>query len=129
LRIEQLFELRQVFLPIEKRLHDNSELFPVRTVSRHPINNSSTEQVHAMLVEFLTAPRPRLSVREVHHSAAPVVVERTSSRFGRSRSLAKDLDNLEGTLTMFVTTLVHLALRRLARAEVKSTIVAVRWGS
>lgn len=44
-------------------------------------------------------------------------VERTFSRFGRNRRLAKDFENLALTLGTFVTLAsIQLALRRLARA-------------
>jgi len=47
------------------------------------------------------------------------LVERTFSRFGRNRRLAKDFENLAKTLATFVTlACIQLALRRLARAEV-----------
>ena len=46
------------------------------------------------------------------------VVERTFSRFGRNRRLAKDLENLGETRATFVTLAsIQLALRRLARAQ------------
>jgi putative transposase len=45
------------------------------------------------------------------------VVERTFSWFGRNRRLAKDFENLAGTLATFVTLAsIQLALRRLAGA-------------
>ena len=45
------------------------------------------------------------------------VVERTFSRFGRNRRLAKDFENLAETLATFVTLAsIQLALRPLARA-------------
>jgi transposase len=45
------------------------------------------------------------------------VVERTFSRFGRNRRLAKDFENLAETPAAFVTLAsIQLALRRLARA-------------
>jgi putative transposase len=45
------------------------------------------------------------------------VVERTFSRIGRNRRLAKDFENLAQTLATFVTLAsIQLALRRLARA-------------
>jgi transposase len=45
------------------------------------------------------------------------VVERTFSRFGWNRRLAKDFENLAETLATFVTLAsIQLALRRLARA-------------
>jgi len=48
------------------------------------------------------------------------LVERTFSWFGRSRWLAEDLENLAETLAMFVIlACVNLALRRLARGQVK----------
>jgi transposase len=44
------------------------------------------------------------------------VVERTFSWFGRNRPLAKDFENLAGTLETFVTlAAIQLAIRRLAR--------------
>ena len=44
------------------------------------------------------------------------VVERTFSWFGRNRRLAKDFENLAGTLETFVTLAsIQLAVRRLAR--------------
>jgi transposase len=44
------------------------------------------------------------------------VVERTFSRFGRNRRLAKDFENLAGTLETFVTlAATQLAIRRPAR--------------
>ena len=47
------------------------------------------------------------------------VVERTFSRFGGNRRLAKDFENLAQTLATFVTLAsIQLALRRLARAPV-----------
>jgi transposase len=45
------------------------------------------------------------------------VVERTFSRFGRNRRLARDFENLAETLATFVTLAsIQLALRRLIRA-------------
>jgi len=44
------------------------------------------------------------------------VVERTFSWFGRNRRLAKDFENLAGTLETFVTpAAIQLAIRRLVR--------------
>jgi transposase len=44
------------------------------------------------------------------------VVERTFSWFGRNRRLAKDYENLAGTLTAFVALAsIQLGIRRLAR--------------
>jgi transposase len=44
------------------------------------------------------------------------VIERTFSWFGRNRRLAKDFENLTGTLATFVTlAAIQLALRRLTR--------------
>jgi transposase len=45
------------------------------------------------------------------------MLERTFTRFGRNRRLAKDFENLAETLATFVTLAsIQLALRRLARA-------------
>ena len=44
------------------------------------------------------------------------VVERTFSWFGRNRRIAKDYENLAGTLAAFVTlACIQIAIRRLAR--------------
>jgi putative transposase len=44
------------------------------------------------------------------------VIERTFSWFGRNRRLAKDFENLAGTLETFVTlAAIRLAIRRFAR--------------
>ena len=46
------------------------------------------------------------------------VVERTFSWFGRNRRLAKDYENLAGTLAAFITlACIQFAIRRLARTD------------
>jgi transposase len=50
------------------------------------------------------------------------VAERTFSWFGRNRRLAKDYENLAGTLTAFVSlAAIQLGIRRLTRRELLST--------
>jgi transposase len=55
---------------------------------------------------------------ELHMALCERMLERTFSRFGRNRRLAKDFENLAETLATFVTLAsIQLALRRLARAK------------
>jgi transposase len=80
---------------------------------------------NAHQVQAVTAANPGLRIEIVKRSDGVKgfavlprrwVVERTFSWFGRNRRLAKDYENLAGTLTAFVLlAAIQLGIRRLAR--------------
>jgi transposase len=82
---------------------------------------------NARQVELAAARQPPLRVEIVkrRHDCSGFVVlprrwvaERTFSWFGRNRRLAKDYENLAGTLAAFITlACIPFAIRRLARAD------------
>ena len=74
--------------------------------------SNNTRQVAAAVANV-----PVLRMEVVKRSDDMNGFRRTFSWFGRNRRLAKDFENLAGTLETFVTlAAIQLAIRRLARA-------------